>query len=56
MELLTYGGYVLTERAKGGYRSVIGSLELEFDTAAQWKKYIDRKNESRKEKDNHRQG
>lgn len=40
--LLSYEGYQLMERAAGGYRSVIGTEVLTFDTAAQWKKYIDR--------------
>lgn len=42
--LLTYEGYTLTERAQGGYRSVIGHNVMDFDTAAQWKQFIDRKN------------
>lgn len=40
--LLTYEGYNLMERAQGGYRSIIGKEVLTFDTAAQWKRYIDR--------------
>lgn len=40
--LLSYEGYQLMERAAGGYRSVIGTEVLTFDTAAQWKRYIDR--------------
>jgi FMN-dependent NADH-azoreductase len=40
--LLTYEGYQLMERAQGGYRSIIGKEMLTFDTAAQWKKYIDK--------------
>lgn len=40
--LLTYEGYNLMERSQGGYRSVIGKEMLTFDTAAQWKRYIDR--------------
>lgn len=40
--LLSYEGYQLMERAAGGYRSVIGTEVLTFDTAAQWKKYIDK--------------
>ena len=41
--LLTYEGYELMERAAGGYRSVIGTEVLTFDTAAQWKKYKNKK-------------
>lgn len=41
MVLLTYEGYTLVERSKGGYRSAIGDMVLNFDTAAQWKQYID---------------
>ena len=40
--LLSYEGYLLVERAQGGYRSTIGTEVLTFDTAAQWKRYIDK--------------
>lgn len=53
MELLKYQGYILMERAGGGYRSVIGRYELAFDTASQWKQFIDKRNETR-EKEDHR--
>lgn len=39
--ILTYEGYTLTERAQGGYRSVIDGETVSFDTASQWKQYID---------------
>lgn len=55
--LLTYEGYNLMERAQGGYRSVIGAETLNFDTAAQWKRYIDRlKNGKDKKRDNPHKG
>lgn len=50
--LLTYEGYQLMERAAGGYRSVIGTEVLTFDTAAQWKKYIDRIKNGKDKKNN----
>ncbi len=40
------------ERAAGGYRSVIGKEVLTFDTAAQWKKYIDRIKNGKDKKNN----
>lgn len=39
--VLTYEGYQLVERGKGGYRSAFGDRVINFDTAAQWKQYID---------------
>lgn len=48
--LLTYEGYNLMERAQGGYRSIIGTEVLTFDTAAQWKRYIDRVENGKEEK------
>ena len=50
--LLSYEGYQLMERAAGGYRSVIGTEVLTFDTAAQWKKYIDRIKNGKNQKNN----
>ena len=50
--LLSYEGYQLMERAAGGYRSVIGTEVLTFDTAAQWKKYIDRIKNGKDKKNN----
>ena len=47
-ELLKYKGYVLTERYNGGYLSVIDGETITFDTASQWKQYIDKRNESRR--------
>ena len=38
--LLTYEGYTLTDRASGGYRSVIDGKPVTFDSAAQWVEYI----------------
>lgn len=51
--LLTYEGYNLMERSQGGYRSVIGTEVLTFDTAAQWKRYIDRIKNGKSAKRNH---
>ena len=51
--LLTYEGYQLMERAQGGYRSIIGKEMLTFDTAAQWKRYIDRINYGKNTKRNY---
>lgn len=39
--VLTYEGYQLVEWSKGGYRSAFGDKVLNFDTATQWKQYID---------------
>lgn len=50
MVLLTYEGYTLTERAQGGYRSVIDSEVINFDTAIQWKQFIDRKRNAKTKK------
>lgn len=38
--LLTYKGFVLTERESGGYRSVINGRPFFFDSTAQWMQYI----------------
>ena len=38
--LLTYQGYVLTERSSGGYRSVIDGRPFYFDSTAQFMQYI----------------
>ena len=51
--LLTYKGYQLMERDKGGYRSIIGTEVLNFDTAAQWKRYIDRVRDGKSDKKNY---
>lgn len=40
MELLKYDGYIL-EDAPHGYKSKINGEWLTFDTASQWKKFID---------------
>lgn len=46
--VLVYEGYTLTERHNGGYLSVIDGEAITFDTASQWKQYIDKRNESRR--------
>lgn len=38
--VLTYEGYTLTERPQGGWRSVIDGRLVNFDSAAQWVRYI----------------
>lgn len=43
MELLKYGDYTL-EDSPLGYKSNIDGKELLFDTASQWKQFIDYKN------------
>ena len=40
MALLVYEGYALYEWGRG-YKSMIGDRWVEFDTAGQWKRYID---------------
>lgn len=40
MSLLTYKGYTL-ETSGRGYGSVINGEFIKFDTAGQWKQYID---------------
>lgn len=55
--IVTYDGYALEETSVGGYRSMIDGDMLRFDTAGQWKQFIDRRrNEktSRKTKDRSR--
>lgn len=37
---MTYEGYVLYDRAAGGYRSVIDGEVIQFDTASQWIQFI----------------
>lgn len=41
MALLVYEGYTLYEWGKG-YKSLINDSWVMFDTASQWKRYIDR--------------
>lgn len=50
MELLKYGGYTL-EDGPLGYKSKIDGRVLTFDTASQWKQFIDLRDGS---KENHR--
>ena len=52
MVLIVYCGYELMERKAGGYRSVIDGEVLVFDTAGQWKQFIDRRYEKREKKNN----
>ena len=50
--LLIYDGYALHEWGRG-YKSEIDGHWLQFDTAGQWKRFIDkRKNETREKRDN----
>lgn len=52
--VLTYEGYSLYESPRG-YLSTIDGKTVTFDTAGQWKKYIDyKKNGKGKEKSNRR--
>lgn len=52
--LITYNGYALIEWGRG-YKSEIDGRWIQFDTAGQWKEFIDkRKNETREERDNRR--
>ena len=39
--ILTYEGFTLVERKSGGYCSTINGKTIAFDTASQWKQYID---------------
>ena len=39
--VLTYEGFTLVERERGGYCSTINGKTITFDTASQWKQYID---------------
>lgn len=39
--VLTYEGFTLVESASGGYLSTINGKTIAFDTASQWKQYID---------------
>lgn len=48
MTLMTYKGYELT-LCPNGYRSKIDGELLRFDTAGQWKSYIDYYENTRKE-------
>ena len=47
--VLTYEGYAL-ELSQNGYRSVIDGKALRFDTAGQWKQFIDYKNGKRQKR------
>ena len=49
--LLIYDGYALHEWGHG-YKSEIDGEWLQFDTAGQWKQFIDRKRNERKERNN----
>lgn len=49
--LITYKGYTLEESTRG-YRCIIDGDVLRFDTAGQWKQYIDR-NENKKKDNRH---
>lgn len=50
--LLIYDGYALHEWGRG-YKSEIDGRWIQFDTAAQWKQFIDkRKNETGKKGNN----
>lgn len=49
MELLQYDGYTL-EDAPHGYKSKIDGQVLTFDTASQWKQFIDYKNYGKRRK------
>lgn len=40
MGVITYEGYTLMERRGGGWRSIIDGESINFDTAAQWVRYI----------------
>lgn len=51
--ILTYEGYTLMERQQGGWRSIIDGESIDFDSAAQWKQFIDYKN-GKREKRGHR--
>lgn len=39
--ILTYEGFTLVEKESGGYFSTINGKTISFDTASQWKQYID---------------
>lgn len=39
--LITYDGYALYEWGRG-YKSEIGGEWIQFDSAGQWKRYIDK--------------
>lgn len=54
MAAVTYMGYSLVERPQGGWRSIIDGEVLTFDTAGQWKKYIDYKKYGKTEESGHR--
>ena len=51
MELLKYEGYTL-EDSPHGYKSKINGEWLIFDTASQWKQFIDYRNGKRSKKGN----
>lgn len=40
MAVLTYEGYTLVDRDRGGYLSIIDGEVILFDTASQWVQYI----------------
>ncbi len=52
--LITYNGYALIEWGRG-YKSEIDGRWIQFDTAGQWKQFIDkRSNEKGEKRDNRR--
>lgn len=52
--ILTYEGYTLMERRQGGWRSIIDGESIDFDSAAQWKQFIDYKANGKGKKSGHR--
>ena len=51
--LITYNGYALIEWGRG-YKSEIDGRWIQFDTAGQWKQFIDKRHETREERDHRR--
>lgn len=51
--LLIYDGYALIEWGRG-YKSEIDGRWIQFDTAGQWKQFIDKRKNETKEKRDHR--
>ena len=51
--LITYNGYALIEWGRG-YKSEIDGRWIQFDTAGQWKQFIDKRSNEKGEKRNDR--
>ena len=52
--VFTYEGFVLDWLGEGRYRSSIAGHEMDFKTVSEWKQLIDKLQNGKKKKTNHR--